>query len=281
MDVGRSKPLFASYARVPERMEATMRMWGLIFGLILTTQAHAIADLSSLPPIGVWKTASTEADTPFILSRTGEPFLMFQPAVLAGAVLVFFPRERAVVVNSIVRQIAVSPGVEQTEVRHSKLRDIEDLMLPRNLPDPVVELIRADNERGEAKLFSRGIGRGEFQESRIVSKPFNTLGTREASSNLVIHIVDAHEFLGARGCIVIAYRWDKAKEWGLSEFHNPLSFGYHLVQKRVVTAGLMEVIGRGARDLGSKYLELPLGQKAMYEYLEKFEEGKKWLSISH
>ena len=192
---------------------------------------------------GDWKTAKEIRTTSYVVAETGEQVLMYRPNIIAGALLCVFRVEQSVVAKRIIEVLSRDPGVAvTTELPNSNLLEISSSALPSGMSEPVRELVVHNQRSTIGPLVQDGFGVDSFKEIRIISKVFNQLGRRSASSTYSVHVIDAKRLLGASGTIVIIYRMDRDKKWGWSSVHDPFSFGHHSIETRVVDKLLFNVI---------------------------------------
>jgi YD repeat-containing protein len=132
--------------------------------------------------------------------------------------------------------------------------------------------------KSETEKLVRGeVLRDDFKETRIRSGRYNVFPSRDGYSFLTVHALDASDLFGTTGTVIVLYRFDTAKEWWMSNPHDPFSFGYRRRVERVVSEDEFALLPVLAEKLGTPYRVFALGSNPVTSYDAEWREGRTWL----
>lgn len=239
------------------------------------TLVLALAAIAPLSALGLrnaqWKAASDLEAASYLMRERKESVLIHGSNEMAGAVIATFLGDVQTVTELLSRRLSKTLGGASTlKISGSSLQGIVDSALPESRSE-YVRRLDADNQRPALQALAKeGFRVDSVEEVRIVSKKFNALDRRDASSTHVAHVVDAAGFLDRRGTVVILYRLDRETRWGWSNVHDLFSFGRHKVLTRLVDVSLFEAVAE-TEGLEPKAVYVgTFGQKQFQEYLDEW-----------
>lgn len=122
--------------------------------------------------------------------------------------------------------------------------------------DAVITFERRD---WSSRLTSLGIDiNAAFLGYRLRSKPYNRVPERQGYSTLTVLLLDGTGLMSEKCTLLVLYRTDRAKQWGLLSIHDPFSFRYSERVIDVVTTGEYGIVQQIAESIpgSSKILKL-------------------------
>lgn len=225
-----------------------------------------------------WVAPESFKTIPVILEKTGEHVLLYDSGDRASGAIYAVSGEYDVIALELVKLVDAQFGIATQDSSGAGsffgLNDYSD----QEVPDPQArDLWRHLWIDATSKMKATGFIVEGFSQTRIESKPYNVFANRNASSVLLIRVLDSSQLFGIPGALVLLYRRDAAREWGFANPHDPFSFGYKMHVRRLVTKtedALLESWAR-QRKLPSKMV--PFGSRPLPEYLKEWTEVRQFL----
>jgi hypothetical protein len=242
--------------------------------------ALALALLSAAPAVLApeWIDPRSLETSSHIVEKTGKRLLSASASQPAGGALFFVQagyKETAALLKQLVEsRFPVGSGEEHAHSNFLQLAESMSFGLDRpTLRDLWIAGWKSETE----KLVRAEVLRNDFKETRIRSGRYNVFPSRDGYSFLTVHALDASDLFGKAGTVIVLYRFDTAKEWWMSNPHDPFSFGYRQRVERVVSEDEFALIPVLAEKLGTPYRVFALGSNPVTSYEAQWREGRTWL----